>query len=162
MRRKIKGETVMQERMKLNEQLTVGAQPSAEQLQELKQQGFKSVVNLRTAGEAEQPLSPQQEGEKVQQLGMQYLHIPVSPEQMRPELVNEFRRKLDDLPAPVYVHCQSGMRAGAFSMMHMAVENGMSGEQTIDQAMQMGFECDKPEIKKFVQGYIDSHSKNSA
>lgn len=152
----------MKEPMKLNEQLTVGAQPSEAQLQDLKAQGFQSVVNLRTEGEEEQPLSPQQEGEKAGALGLNYLNIPVSSEQMQPEQVDEFRRKLGDLPAPVYVHCKSGMRAGAFSMMHLAVEGGRTGEETIKQAMQMGFECDKPGMKEFVKGYIDSHQKASS
>ena len=142
--------------MKLNEQLTVGAQPSEAQLQDLKAQGFQSVVNLRTEGEDEQPLSPQQEGEKVQSLGLEYLHIPVSPKQMQPAQVDEFRRELAKLPSPVFVHCKSGMRAGAFSMMHMAVENGLTGDECINQAMQMGFECDKPEMKEFVKSYVDS------
>lgn len=144
--------------MKLNEQLTIGVQPSEAQLQDLKEQGFQSVVNLRTEGEEEQPLSPQQEGQKAQSLGLEYLNIPVSPKEMQPAQVDEFRRKLGELPSPVFVHCKSGMRAGAFSMMHMAVENGMTGDETIDQAMQMGFECDKPEMKEFVKSYVDSHS----
>ena len=151
----------MNEPMKLNEQLTVGAQPSEARLQDLKAQGFGSVVNLRCEGEEEQPLSPQEEGEKARGLGFEYLHIPVSTEKMQPEQVDEFRSKINTLPAPVYVHCKSGMRAGAFSMMHMAVENGMTGKQTIEQAMQMGFECDKPGMKEFVQGYIDSQQKAS-
>ncbi len=147
------------ENMKLNENLTVGAQPSAEQLQGLKEQGFGSVVNLRTEGEEEQPLSPQAEGEKVKELGLDYLHIPVSTEQMKEEQVDEFRSKIDSLPSPVFVHCKSGMRAGAFSMMHLSVENGQSGEETIDKAMEMGFECDKPGMKEFVKDYVDSHQK---
>ena len=35
------------------------------------------MVNLRTAGEPEQPLSPTAESEKVQSLGMDYLHYGV-------------------------------------------------------------------------------------
>ncbi len=60
----------MQERMKITDQLYVGAQPTEEQLKQLADDGFQAVVNLRTEGENEQPLSPQAEGEKVMELGM--------------------------------------------------------------------------------------------
>lgn len=149
----------MQDVMKLSDNLTVGAQPTEEQLKQLAGQGIKSVVNLRTEGEEEQPLSPQEEGEKVRALGMQYLHIPVSSKAPGPEQVDQFRSELPRLPGPVFVHCAKGKRAGAFSMMHMAVENGMSGDDTLKQAEQMGFECDVPALKDFVRGYIDQHRK---
>ena len=42
--------------------------------------------------------------------------------------------------------------------MHMAVEQGMTGEQTLQKAEEMGFECDQPELEQFVKDYVDSHS----
>lgn len=144
--------------MKINDQVTVGGQPTEEELRKLAQQGFLSVVNFRTEGEEDQPLSPQAEGEKVSAAGMDYLHIPVSLEAMGPELVDQFREKLTELPKPVFAHCKSGKRAGAMVVMDMAVEQGMTGEQTLQKAKEMGFECDQPELEQFVQSYVDSHS----
>ena len=66
----------MENRIRIKDQLTIGAQPTEEQLKHLAEEGFKSVVNLRMPGEEEQPLSPDEEGEKVRALGMEYLHIP--------------------------------------------------------------------------------------
>jgi uncharacterized protein (TIGR01244 family) len=149
----------MQDRIAINDHMTVGTQPTEAQLAELKQQGFKTIVNLRQPDEPEQPLAPDAEGEKVRELGMHYVHIPVSEKAMKPEQVDEFRKHLAALPAPVYVHCRKGKRAGAFAMMHASVEAGASGDQTLQQAEQMGFECDVPEIKEFVKRYIDSHRK---
>ena len=146
--------------MKISDQFTVGAQPSEDQLQQLGKQGFKSVVNFRTEGEEDQPLSPKAEGEKVKAAGMTYLHVPVSMKSMGPEQVDQFREKYASLPKPVFAHCKSGKRAGAMVMMHMAVEQGMTGEQTLQQAEKMGFECDQPELKEFVKSYVDGHAKN--
>ncbi len=42
-------------------------------------------------------------------------------------------------------------------MMHQAVERGMTGEETLKKAEQMGFECDVPALKEFVTGYVDNH-----
>jgi uncharacterized protein (TIGR01244 family) len=145
--------------MKISDQVTVGAQPSEDQLQQLGKQGFKSVVNFRTEGEEDQPLSPKAEGEQVKAAGMTYLHVPVSMKSMGPEQVDQFREKYAALPKPVFAHCKSGKRAGAMVMMHMAVEQGMTGEQTLQQAEKMGFECDQPELKEFVKSYVDGHSK---
>ena len=149
----------MQQRMKLNEQITVGAQPTEQQLPELQRGGFRTVINLRTAGEEEQPLPPEAEGERVREQGMEYRHLPVSMEAMGPELVDRFRQELEAAPEPVFVHCKSGTRAGAFSMMHLAVQAGWSGADTLQKAEEMGFECKQPELKEFVKRYIDGHQQ---
>lgn len=151
----------MSDKMKINDQVTVGPQLSEEEINQLSQEGFQSVVNFRTEGEDEQPLSPQAEGEKVESAGMNYLHIPVSMESMSPELVDRFRSEFQDLPKPVFAHCKSGKRAGAMVMMNMAVEQGMSGDQTLQKAKEMGFECDKEELISFVKNYVDSHSQSA-
>ena len=145
--------------MRINEQLTVGPQPTEEQLKHIAEEGFKSVVNLRMPGEEEQPLSPDEEGVRVRSLGMEYLHIPVSKKVMQPEQVDSFRQEISRLPEPVFVHCHLGKRAGALVMMHTACEAGMSGDQTLERAEQMGFECDVPQLREFVKGYIDRSGK---
>lgn len=149
----------MAEKMKINDQVTVGPQPSAEEIRQLKEQGFRTVVNFRTDGEDEQPLSPADEGEAVKVADMNYLHIPVSMKSMGSELVDRFREQYPDLPKPVFAHCKSGKRAGAMVMMHMAVEQGMSGEKTLQKAEEMGFKCEQEELRDFVKSYVDSHSK---
>lgn len=152
----------MPERMKFNDQLTVGPQPSENELESFPSEGFRSVVNFRTAGEDDQPLSPEAEGEKVRSAGMSYLHVPVSIDGMEMSQVDEFRKHYASLPQPVFAHCKSGKRAGAMMMMHTAVENGMSGEQALEQAKNMGFECDKPELEQFVKEYVNQRTKAKA
>ncbi|EDZ67659.1 hypothetical protein NOC27_986 [Nitrosococcus oceani AFC27] len=63
---------------KFNETTAVGGQPFKEDLQQLKQEGFQTVINLRATGEKDQPLSPSDEGAIVSELGMEYAHLPVS------------------------------------------------------------------------------------
>jgi uncharacterized protein (TIGR01244 family) len=153
----IQGDNEMEKITKINDQVTVGAQPSEEQLQRLSKQGFKSVVNFRTEGENEQLLSHEAEGEQVRAAGMTYLHIPVSMKSMGPKVVDQFREKYVALPKPVFAHCKSGKRAGAMVMMQMAIEQAMTGDQALQKAKEMGFECGQPELEQFIRQYVNEH-----
>lgn len=145
----------MKNEMQISESITIGAQPSEEELSQLMNKGFKSIVNLRVDGENEQPMSPDEEGKKAKALGIEYVHIPVPSKSMKTEQVDQFRQALKQLPFPVLVHCQKGKRAGALSMMHIAIESGWSGEETLQKAHDMGFQCDDPTMAEFVKSYID-------
>ena len=145
----------MHDQMHINEQITSGRQPTAEEFTQLAREGFRSVVNLRTWPEEDQPLSPEAEGAQVRDLGLEYLHLPVSTTDLTPEQVDQFRQALLQLPKPVYVHCHTGKRAGAFVMMHLAAEQGWSGQEALQKAEEMGFACDVPRLQEFFLQYID-------
>ncbi len=147
----------MKDLKKLNDRITIGGQPSASEIEELKRDGFRTIVNLRTEGEDDQPLSPDEEGKAVEAAGMKYVHFPVSSATMTPEMVDQFREKLPKLDGPVLVHCHAGMRAGAFTMMATAVEEDWSGEETLAKAEAMGFKCEAPQLRQFVSSYVDNH-----
>lgn len=149
----------MQDRMKINDEVTVGPQPSTEEIGQLRDEGFQTVANFRVGGEDDQPLPPQEEGDQVQAAGMEYYHNPVSPDSLSPAVVDEFRQAYANLPKPMFAHCKGGKRAGAMVMMHLACEQGLSGEQTLRQAEELGFECDQPELVDFVTAYVDSHGR---
>ena len=144
--------------IKINDKFTVGDQPTEEQLHELANQGFTSVVNLRTSGEPNAPFAPEQEGDKVEGLGMKYVHFPVSMQAMNDRIIDEFRMKVKELPEPVFVHCASGKRAGAITMMHCAIVDGMTGKETLEQAEKLGFKTDIPQLAEFIRTYVDRHS----
>lgn len=149
----------MDNTMKISDQITVGPQPNRDEIYEFGNEGFKSIVNFRTANEEGMPLTPEAEGEVVESAGMKYCHIPVSMNMLDDRQVDEFREQFEALPKPIFAHCKSGKRAGAMAMMKRAVEHGMSGEQTLQKAEEMGFQCDKPELKDFVKHYVDTHHK---
>jgi len=131
------------------------APPSEGDLRALAEDGYKAVVNLRCQDEADQPLAPDREGEVVASLGLEYCHLPVAGGTISDELVDEFRASVEALPKPVLVHCASGKRAGAFTIMHLASQQGMSGDATLQKAADMGFVCDEPALENFVRNYVD-------
>lgn len=121
-------------------------------------EGFKGVVNLREPGEPNQVLSLEAEGVKVQGLGMEYLHFPVSVKSLMDGLVDDFCSQLTSLPRPVLVRCGTGMRAGALCMMALGVEEWMSGEEVLNKAKATGFECKSEDLKAFVKDYLNKRN----
>ena len=154
----------MKDLKKINDQITVSGQPTAEDIAQLKNDGFRTIVNLRAEGEEDQPMSPDEERQAVEKTGMRYIHLPVSSATMGPETVDKFRAQLHNFEGPVLVHCHAGMRAGAFTMMATATKEGWSGDETLEKAHAMGFECKAPELKQFVRSYVDGHqpAKNAS
>lgn len=146
----------MAHRIRINDGLSVDTgQPTREELERLAQEGFRTVVNLRTEGEQNQPLSPEAEGEAARKAGLDYLHIPVASTDPRPEQVDQFREKLDELPKPVLVHCASGKRSGAFAVLQLADQQGLSGDEALTRAWTLGFDWKSPELEGFVRRYLD-------
>ena len=48
----------MADRIQFNHAITIGAQPTRDDLRQLADEGFKAIVNLRPKGEADQQLDP--------------------------------------------------------------------------------------------------------
>jgi uncharacterized protein (TIGR01244 family) len=141
---------------KLDEQITVGAQPTEADVADLARQGFRSVVNLRRDREDDQPLSPAAEGEIASRCGLQYVHIPVSLSELQAEQLERFQTEMESLPAPFYIHCRGGSRAGLLAIVRNAVEAGDTGEEVVRKLSEAGFLGDSPELRSFIQQYVDS------
>lgn len=142
---------------KINDEIAIATfDPEEHNFKTFAEKGFRSVINLQTE-EEEQNLGSDREKELADENNLEYSHIGVSPENLSDDKVNQFRQTLQNLPKPVVVHCKSGKRSGAFVMMHIGSQNNMSGEEVIQKAKDMGFECDKAELKEFVINYVNNH-----
>jgi len=148
----------MPDRIRINDEIIVGAQPSEAELKAMADGKTKSVINLRTEDEEMQPISPEEEGRIAGELGLEYVSIPVSMEKADAELVDRFCKELKTVAKPVFVHCRLGKRAGAFVMMDQAVQKGMSGKNAIQAAEDMGFECDQEALAAFVKDYVNERT----
>jgi uncharacterized protein (TIGR01244 family) len=105
-------------------------QPARAELATLAEQGFAAVVNLREEGEADERMSPAEEGEAVRTSGMSYLHVPFSLRDpaAASAAVDDFRREMSGLPGRVLVHCGSGRRAAALTAIHLGLKEGRRGD----------------------------------
>ena len=85
----------MSEPRQLSEKVTVGGQPTVDDLRRLREQGFAAVVNLRPDGEGNQPLPPDAEGFAAMDSGLSYSHVPVVLGDLDPEQVRKVRAAID-------------------------------------------------------------------
>ncbi|WP_026072862.1 beta-lactamase hydrolase domain-containing protein [Nodosilinea nodulosa] len=130
-------------------------QLSPEQIQQVAEAGYKAVLNLR---------SPQEDGTltdeqaQVEAAGLSYINIPVQPNNITPDLIDQVLQALDGLPKPVMTHCRTGLRAGSMVLMHQATRNGMDAETALATSKENGFDWDaQPQFKQVIEQYIDSH-----
>jgi len=142
---------------KVNDDISVATfDPDENSFKTFADKGFKSVINLQTYDE-EQNVSQDREEELVGENNLAYRHFGVSEDNLSTSMVDDFRHELQNLPTPIVVHCKSGKRSGAFVMMHMGCQKNMSGEEVVQKAKDMGFECDVPALEEFLKKYVNEH-----
>lgn len=141
--------------------LAVIGQPTESDLRKLKEAGVKTVVNLRHAGEDQMPLSIEAEGELVHELGMDYVHLPVSmkpPEEGGADetLAVAFEKVLAAARevGPVAVHCKLGQRAGAMVLIALGKQRGWDGAAALEAADELGLGGVKDNKK--LRGYVET------
>ena len=132
---------------KVSEQLSAAGQITPEQLQQAAQEGFKSVLNLRSVDEAGFLLDEEQQ---AQAAGLQYANIPLTPSEPEQELVEGAIREIENLPKPILVHCGAGARAGAIALIATALQEGLTYEQITQKAQELGLNLEQPHLKQFL------------
>lgn len=125
----------MQPIRKINNQLTIAPQLTLEQLKQIAQEDFKSVLNLRSPNETGFLSSEQQEAES---LGLFYINIPVNLEAINNDVITEVLKQINQLPKPILVHCDSAIRAAALVLIYIDTQQGATLEQACNKAKQLG------------------------
>jgi uncharacterized protein (TIGR01244 family) len=141
--------------------VTIGDQPTEEDLAVFRDEGYVGIVNLRHDGEPEQPLSTAEEGAKVRELGMEYLHHGVGGAPLADPGVSNVADFIDRLTAgngKVLVHCRKGGRAIALVLLQQARAHGWSADEALDKGRAMGLPLDG-QLKIMVENYLRERSE---
>ena len=137
--------------------ISIGGQPDENDIQSLQEKGFRTIVNLRT--EDDEGFRASEEHE-VESKGLNYAAIPVSPALLDDLAVQRFAGALssDDAP-PAYVHCGSGGRAGLLTLLHLAVQNGWTLQETLETGKELDIApSETSPYRAFFDDYIRRHS----
>ena len=117
--------------------LAVAGKPSALALAKLKEQGFKTVIDLRSENEglAEEKAS-------VESQGLRYVSVPMTAQSFSLADALKVKGVLED-PAsgPVLLHCASSNRVGGVVAV-IEAKNGKSVEQAIEEGRKAGLRSD--------------------
>ena len=143
-------------RGKISERISVGGQPTEDDLKLLKAEGFTAIINLRRDGEQNQPLDPAEEGAVAKASGPAYFHIPVNSSDPQREQVEAVKAALAQAKGPVFVHCQGGGRACTFALL--ASEPNATPDQMMARSEAAGFPVTNPASQKFVQDILGAKS----
>ena len=132
-----------------------GGQPSQRAYARLASNGFRSVLNLRTAQEG---VSLEEEKKAVEKAGMRYVHIPVVSSAPTPEQVTEFLKAVKDRSIqPMLIHCASANRVGAFWLIYRVLEQGWPQGKALEEATRIGLTS--PLLKSFALEYLATHKR---
>jgi uncharacterized protein (TIGR01244 family) len=132
---------------KITEEFYTAGQPTPEDLQQAAQEGFKSVVNLRSPDEADFLADEQQQAEGA---GLSYVNVPLNPRQADDKLTAQVLKEIEGLPTPILFHCGAGARADALALIALATKEGLSREQLLKKAEELGVNINQPHLKQFL------------
>jgi uncharacterized protein (TIGR01244 family) len=145
----------MEELKKVSDDLSIAGQPEAEDLKAAAEQGFKSVLNLRSSEESGALPDEQQLAEAA---GLEYANVPLSSSAPNEELVTKALSELENLAKPVLVHCGAGLRAGAIGIIATAIEQKWTLEQLTQKAEEIGLNLEQPHLRQFIQQHYSNEA----
>jgi uncharacterized protein (TIGR01244 family) len=142
--------------LRINDKICTGGQPSLDDLARLKADGVKAVINFRLASE----MNVEEESAKAKELDLRYFHIPFDSANPKSEAADEFLKVMAD-PAnrPVFIHCTTANRVGAFWMIYRVLKDGWKLEEAEEEAKKVGLR--NAATQAFALEYIRAHEKKS-
>jgi uncharacterized protein (TIGR01244 family) len=120
---------------KITNELAIAGQPSLDELQQLAEVGYRSVVNLRSPHEIG---FLDGEQEKAEYLGLSYANIPIHLTTLKLDDVISVIQQLIRLPTPMLVHCDNGIRSSIIVLMQIAIEQGIRAEDAFQNVAERG------------------------
>ncbi|MBR9925144.1 MAG: TIGR01244 family phosphatase [Gammaproteobacteria bacterium] len=95
----------------LEKGVAITSQLTVEELEQVKAQGFKTVICNCKPGESAEFSEEDAYRFKAAELGLHWVHIPVTPGEYSQADVAAFAQALQQLPRPILAFCRSGKRA---------------------------------------------------
>jgi uncharacterized protein (TIGR01244 family) len=141
---------------KVDAVVACGGATETSALDGLAKDGFKSVINLRLATEANANIEVN--AVQAKSLGLNYIHIPFSTQQLDPKVIDQFLAAIaNKANQPAYVHCGSASRVGAVWLVKRVLQDGWTIDKATEEAKLIGLRSEA--LEKFALEYIASHKK---
>lgn len=124
--------------------LATAGQPAPDTVRKLKEMGFRTVVNLRTPAEG-----TEKDRAVIEELGLRWVHVPVSPASFSAKDVEAVAKILDDTSAgPTLLYCSSANRVGGVWAVYQVMKGKMP-EEALAEGKKVGLKS--PQMIEAVQ-----------
>ncbi|AFZ24088.1 hypothetical protein Cylst_1830 [Cylindrospermum stagnale PCC 7417] len=120
---------------KINDELAIAGQITPEQLKQIADDGYKSVLNLRFTDETGWW---DLEQEKTEFLGLNYFNLPTKTEGINHQVALQLFQIISELPKPLLIHCDNSMRSAAIVLLSIANKQGMTFENALQKIIKLG------------------------
>lgn len=131
-----------------------GGATTKEAYPELKNRGFKAVVNLRRESEPGADIPAARAAATA--AGLNYIHIPIDSAAITDADVDRFIKAIGEAAnQPAYIHCASANRVGALWLIKRVVVDGWDVPRATDEAVAIGLT--HPDLRKFAIDYATAH-----
>ena len=142
---------------KVDSTIACGGALSPEAFAALKEAGYRSIVNLRTA--SEQGASVEDEQKAAQEAGLKYIHLPFASTSPDAAKMDEFLKAVA-LPdnQPMLLHCASGGRASLFWAVKRVMIDGWPVDKAMNELPDLLKNVGQP-LRAFMLEYLKSHGK---
>jgi uncharacterized protein (TIGR01244 family) len=123
--------------------MTSAGQPDEAALGIFAEQGYTTVIDLRTAGEDR----GMDEAAVVEGLGMEYIILPIGRDDINFDSARSLDILIGEADGPVLVHCGSANRVGALLALSKSLE-GADNETALDYGRKGGMTRLESTVKK--------------
>jgi uncharacterized protein (TIGR01244 family) len=148
----------------IDKNLALGGLITPEGIAELKRRGFKTIINLRKATEAN--ANVEAEGGAVRAAGMKYINVPFAagdPFEVAGLQADAFIKAIDDRANwPVFAHSVQSHRPTGLLVIKRVLEDGYTLDKAYaapDTQVLADGSAGSKGMKDFVQKYLQAHGK---
>ncbi|HEY3123945.1 MAG TPA: protein tyrosine phosphatase family protein [Thermoanaerobaculia bacterium] len=135
----------------ISDHFATGGQPTVAQIASLKQEGFRTIVNLREPSEYDAAA----EEAAAKEHGLAYVNIPVKKDAPKTEQVDVFLKLVNEARPPVFIHCATANRVAAFWMIRRVLADKWDVGDAEREAKVAGLKTEN--MKEFALDYIRRH-----
>lgn len=149
--------------IRVNDLLSVGAQPSISEIQLLADHGFAGLINARP--DREEPAQPGNDAERqaAGNAGVSYNFIPVTMSTITEADVRAFQAALAGAGGAVFAHCKTGTRALTLYALGEALDGRMSPVEITNLGQRLGIDLQAAsrwieahrQLRPRVKGFFD-------
>lgn len=144
----------------ITEQISTGGQPTPEQFEAARDEGYVAVINLAPSDENN---ALEGEGALLASLGLEYFHIPMIWTDPKPEQFTAFCAAMEKVGTrKVLVHCIANYRVSAVVSSYAIKKLGWSVERADSLVNKIWTSIPEYPMNDTWQSYIDTIRQGSA